>query len=286
MYLSSLIREAYRKNGVVVAYVYGPMGYGKTSYALWTAYEVLGSWDQVLKYLFFDLNDVIRTMWKHVRRKTRIPILILDDAGFWLNRLTWWEKEKIEFMELMNLARSISAGIIFTSPSQEVPRQILNKCNYRVAVKPIEEEEKMSSFALEASKVAESIGLEPHVAVARGFQLITLPSFMKLVKKEFLDYYPLHYPIYEEYTKVRMKYVERKLMAIRERKSESRRQLLEQAVERYLREKDSKKLYKFLVGKLPPSTAHRWAYERIPALVGDPSIKKDGEGAKGDEPAK
>jgi hypothetical protein len=285
MYLSSLIKEAYRKNGVVVAYVYGPMGYGKTSYALWTAYEVLGSWSEVLKYLFFDLDDVIKTMWKHVRRKTRIPILILDDAGLFLNRLTWWEPEKIEFMELMNLARSISAGIILTSPSQEVPRQILNKCNYRVSVKPIEEGE-MSPIALEVSRVAERIGLEPYVAVARGFQLITLPSFMKLVKKEFLDYYPLHYPIYEEYNKVRMKHVERKLMAIRERKSETRKQLLEQAVERYLREKDPKKLYKFLVGKLPPSTAHRWAYERIPALVGDPPLRRKGEGAGGDEPIK
>jgi hypothetical protein len=42
-----------------------------------------------------------------------------------------------------------------------------------------------------------------------------------------------------------------------------------------MKERDPKKLYKFLVGKLPPSTAHRWAYQRIPRLVGDQSI---GEG--------
>ena len=274
MYLSSLIKEAYRKNGVVVAYVYGPMGHGKTSYALWTAYEVLGSWDQVLKYLFFDLDDVVRTMWKHVRKRTRIPLLILDDAGLFLNRLTWWEQDKVEFMELMNLARSVSAGIILTSPNQEVPRQILNKCNYRVTVKPLEENE-LSSTALEVSQVAKNLGLEPHVAVARGFQLITLPSFMKIVKKEFLDYYPLYYPVYDEYTAVRMKHVEKKLRAMRMKKSESRKQLLEQAIERYMKERDSKKLYKFLVGKLHPATAHRWAYERVPRLVGDGDSEKN-----------
>ena len=48
MFLASLIKWAINNNGIVIAYVYGPMGHGKTSYALLTAYEVLGDWDKVL----------------------------------------------------------------------------------------------------------------------------------------------------------------------------------------------------------------------------------------------
>jgi hypothetical protein len=269
MYLSSLIREAYESNGVVIAYVYGHMGYGKTSYALWTAYEVLGDWRRVLRYVFFDLGDAIDVMWRHVRRGERIPIMILDDAGFFLNRLTWWERDKVEFMELLNLARSMAAGIVFTSPTHEIPRQILSKTNYRVAVRPLEPEEvAKSEAATEVSRVARRLGLADYVAVARGYQLVVLPSFSKRVRKEFIDYYPLHYPVFEEYTRIRMAQIRSKLRELREREAAVRKQLLDRALQIYIKEGDPRRVYEFLVGKLPRSTAYRWAFQRIPKLAG------------------
>jgi hypothetical protein len=268
MYLSSLIKEAYGNNGVVIAYVYGPMGYGKTSYALWTAYEVLGDWDKVLKYTFFDLDDAINIMWRHVKKNERIPIMILDDAGFFLNRLTWWERDKVEFMELLNLARSIAAGIIFTSPSHEIPRQILSKTNYRVSVRPLEPHEVMKSdAAIEVLKLTKTLGLSEYVAMAKGYQLVVLPSFSKLVKKEYIDYYPLHYPVFEKYTKLRMAHIREKLKELREKKIELRKQILNEALEIYVKEKNPRKVYEFLIGKLPRSTSYRWAFYRIPKLV-------------------
>jgi hypothetical protein len=268
VYLSSLIREAYSKNGVVVAYVYGNMGYGKTSYSFWVAYEVLKSWDRVLDYTFFDLNEAIETMWRHIERGERLPIMVFDDAGLWLNRLTWWREEKVRFMKLFNLARTISAGIIFTTPSEEIPRQIMNKCNYRVVVKPLEEGEvKVSESAKLTLETARKFGVEAGgVAVARGYQLILLPSFFKLVKKEFLDYYPLWYPIFREYTRLRLQYVKHKLRELREAQSKSREKLLEEAIELYKRTGDLKRVY-YLKTKLSQSTAYRWAYQRIPAII-------------------
>ena len=40
--MSTLIRRSLKSDLVITAYVYGEFGCGKTSYALWTAYEVLG----------------------------------------------------------------------------------------------------------------------------------------------------------------------------------------------------------------------------------------------------
>jgi hypothetical protein len=267
VYLATLIREAYRSDSIVTAYVYGPMGHGKTSYALWTAYAVLGSWDRVLDYLFFSLEEAVDAMWRHVSRGRRMPIMILDDAGFYLNRLTWWERDKVMFMEVINLARNIAAGIIFTAPSQEVPRQILNKVNYRVQVSPLWEED--SESARDVLEVAREYGIEEGgVAVAKGYLLTILPSFKKIVRKDYLDYYPLWYPVYREYQRIRLRHMRRKLGELYRRRREERESLLREAVELYLREREPRRVVRFLIDKgLPESTAWYWAYRRIPRLV-------------------
>jgi hypothetical protein len=268
MFLASLIKWAINNNGIVIAYVYGPMGYGKTSYALWTAYEVLGDWDKVLDHLFFDLGEALDFMYRHIMRGRRIPIMILDDAGFFLNRLTWWEKPKVEFMELFNLARSIAASIIFTSPTEEVPRQLLSKTNFRVSVRPLAEEEmQKSEGAIEATKAASEFGLEPYVAVARGYRLNVLPSFMKIVQKEFIDYYPLFYPVFEEYNKIRMRYIKVKVAELRRKRHEDREKLLKEAAEIYRKAGPAQTLEFLINSGLPRTTARYWVSERIPKLL-------------------
>ena len=265
MFLASLIKWSINNNSIVIAYVYGPMGYGKTSYALWTAYEVLGDWDKVLDHLFFDLDEALDFMYKHVMRGRRIPVMILDDAGFFLNRLTWWEKPKVEFMELFNLARSIAASIIFTSPTEEVPRQLLSKTNFRVSVRPLADEEiQQSEGASMAVEAAQAFGLEPFVAVAKGYRLNILPSFMKIVQKEYIDYYPLHYPVFDEYNKIRMRHIKKRVIEIRKKRQEDREKLLEETAEIY-RKAGPEETLKFLIDRgLPRSTARYWVNEKIP----------------------
>ena len=91
MILSSLIRKAMERDGVIVAYIYGDFGAGKTSYALHVAAEVLGSWNKVLDYLFFAPEDAMKAIRKAIDTGKRLPIIIMDDAGLWLDKLTWWE---------------------------------------------------------------------------------------------------------------------------------------------------------------------------------------------------
>ena len=68
MILSSLIERAYVNNGVITTYIYGDLGAGKASYALWTAYEVLGDWRQVLKHVFFRPEEAAQAMRKAIDR--------------------------------------------------------------------------------------------------------------------------------------------------------------------------------------------------------------------------
>jgi len=129
--LAGLIKKAIKGEAVVTAYVFGEFGFGKTSYALWTAYEVLGDWGKVLKHLFFEPEEAIEVMGKAIESGERLPIIIMDDAGLWLDKLTWWEEDKVAFMEFFNLIRSVAAGVIFTTPSEELPKQIIRKCFFK-----------------------------------------------------------------------------------------------------------------------------------------------------------
>ena len=209
MILADLIKQAYSRNGVISAYVYGEFGYGKTSYALWTAYEVLGSWRKVLNYLFFDPGEAVKVMAKAIYTDKRLPIIIMDDAGLWLDKLTWWQEEKVAFMEFFNLIRSVTAGVIFTTPSEELPKQILKKCFFRIAVSPATER-KIAELIREEDfrkviALTEKYGLEKVFSIATGYKLKTLPSFFNLVRKEFYDVYPLQYPVFREYKRKRRK---------------------------------------------------------------------------------
>jgi hypothetical protein len=268
MFLADMVKWAISNNSIIIAYVYGNMGFGKTSYALWTAYEVLGDWGKVLDHLFFDLDEALDFMYRHIMRGRRIPVIILDDAGFFLNRLTWWEKPKVEFMELFNLARSIAAGIIFTSPSEEVPRQLLSKTNFRISVRPLADEEiQQSEGASMAVEAAQAFGLEPYVAVAKGYRLNILPSFMKIVQKEYIDYYPLYYPVFEEYNKIRMRYIKRRVAELRRKRHEDREKLLEEVAEIYRKAGPAQALEFLINSGLPRTTARYWISERIPKFL-------------------
>jgi hypothetical protein len=201
--LAELIRWAWRSNSVIVAYVYGNFGSGKTSYALWTAYEVLGDWGRVLGHLFFDPAEAAAAMRRAIERRRRLPIVIMDDAGLWLDRMTWWESEKVAFMQFFNLIRSVTAGIIFTTPTEELPKQILRKSVVRVKVEPVGEEharQQLGDAAVEAAlEAAARFGVSKQLAIATGYVVRTLPDFTQLVSKQFYDLYPLHYPIHEQY---------------------------------------------------------------------------------------
>ncbi len=267
MELSDLIRKAMKSDAVVTAYVFGEFGHGKTSYALWTAYEVLGNWGKVLKFLFFDPEEAVEVMGRAIDSGERLPIIIMDDAGLWLDRLTWWEEGKVAFMQFFNLIRSVAAGVIFTTPTEELPKQIIRKCFFRVKVMPAYKETVVKRFGEEGYesllKTIKGYGLKPVMNMAVGYRLRMLPSFMEYVKKEYYDFYPLHYPIYEEYKVKRQaalrKYFEKWRAKIEGSKIKDRNDLVRLAKELIESGKDRAEVVKELMRfGVPRSTAYRW----------------------------
>ena len=252
---------------MVTAYVYGEFGHGKTSYALWTAYEVLGSWDKVLDYLFFNPAEAVRAMSRAVGRGERLPIVIMDDAGLWLDRLTWWEADKVAFIEFFNLIRSVASGVIFTTPSEELPRQLVRKCFFRVLVQPAYKDTVVKHVGPEGYEalvsIARQFGVKPVFNMAVGYRLRMLPSFMEYVKKEFYDFYPLQYPVYEAYREKRQRavrmYFERWRARVEGSKTRNREDLINLAKELIERGMSRAEVVKELMRLgVSRATAYRW----------------------------
>jgi len=265
--LADLMKIAYERNGVVTAYVYGEFGHGKTSYALWNAYYVLGSWSKILNYLFFSPKEAVKIMGKAIDSGIRLPIIIMDDAGLWLDKLTWWEEDKIAFMQFFNLIRSVAAGVIFTTPSEELPKQIVKKCFFRVSVSPASKNKIVSLAGEEGYRevlsLTEKYGLEHVFSIATGYRLKTLPSFFSLVSKEFYDIYPLQYPIFQEYERKRRKalkqYFEKWRAKVEGSKAINKDDIVSLVKELIETGKNKTEIAKTLIKLgIPKTTAYRW----------------------------
>lgn len=214
MFLADVIRGCMETNGFASVYVYGEMGHGKTSYALWLASEVVG-WDKALDHLFFDPVNAIKKLREAHRRRERLPLMVLDDAGLWLQKQTWWEKPKVAFMALYNVIRSLTASIVFTSPVDDLPKPIRKKAFFRVSVQraPLEEAKRWLGDPgyNEMKLFLEANGCDPRLwCIAKTYRLKTLPTFHQRVKRYSGDYYPLHYPrdVWKRYEEKRWKAID------------------------------------------------------------------------------
>ncbi len=214
-YLSRLIEEAHRSEGFVSAFVYGPQGVGKTSYCLHVAADVYGSWDLALKSLYFDPTNAIDAMLERIEvlesgeADERIKVMIMDDAGVWLSKSSWWEESKQEFGELFDLIRSACSCIIFNSPGNNIIGRVSNEIMYRV---------KIVKINADMCETLQNMGyrVDPNshrLAVIYRHNLT--PRFQSYVRKEAYDVFPKHYPVHEEYKRIRLKFVRGKLESVR-----------------------------------------------------------------------
>ncbi len=120
--LTRNILNAYKENGIVIAEVFGPQGTGKTTYALKTLKQVYKEldyedpWGEALSHTFFDIKDALDLLKKSAESGQRIPVILFDDAGTWLIKYSWYQKDMKSFIKLYNLIRTLTSGIIFTTP--------------------------------------------------------------------------------------------------------------------------------------------------------------------------
>ncbi len=192
-WLTQKILNAYRNNGFISAEIFGPQGVGKTTYALKVGRQVfkeLGikdSWGFALNHLFFDVRGALELLVEAYYTDQRIPILIFDDAGIWLEKYSWQREELRQFARLYKLIRSLCTAVIFTTPSEaDIMKNIREKTWYKIKI----------------SRSGSAHGYRKSKANIYVFTVKVLQKrFKEVVEERAQDVFSVHLPdsVYEKY---------------------------------------------------------------------------------------
>lgn len=131
------ILESWKHWGYEQLFLEGPQGYGKTTYSMLVAYEVYRNWKTVLYYTVFDIDSIEHEIDRRIEllkageleTTDRIPVVIFDDAGLHFSKYLYIiNPAKAQYINaLFNMARSIFAATIFTSPDMDVLKELRKK---------------------------------------------------------------------------------------------------------------------------------------------------------------
>jgi len=112
----------------VIVFIEGPLGRGKSTYALKVAYQLHGDWDKVLEYLVFtplQFKDLVERL---LECNERVPCIIWDDVCYWLGALKYFSYDPLYsgILGHMNTLRTYTGAIIMTGPHDScLPRPVL-----------------------------------------------------------------------------------------------------------------------------------------------------------------
>jgi len=109
----------HRADGWMNCIIWGPKGWGKTQLALTLlALFYGGDWDLVLKRytVFTDQQFLDRVMENEDDPYYRVPAILWDDAPMWMSRYKWTDPKAQRFMELFVGMRTRPNILITTGP--------------------------------------------------------------------------------------------------------------------------------------------------------------------------
>lgn len=114
--------------------VYGPLGRGKSAYAVKTGVQVLQAvyglneaeaWEKVKEFVIFSPEQFFEKLEKMMASGVRrYPFVIWDDAGLWLSAMDWTDPFLKTFSKYLNVVRTMFASFILTTP---MPRDVLRR---------------------------------------------------------------------------------------------------------------------------------------------------------------
>lgn len=124
------VMRAYAMDESLGFIVYAPRGFGKSSWSFQVGSKCIGresepDWGERLKrWTWFTPQEFCDIVTKTY---TKTILGIWEDAGYWLNRLFWYDEFVREALRYMTLQRSQFAAIIFSTPSLDLlPNKILS----------------------------------------------------------------------------------------------------------------------------------------------------------------
>ena len=192
-YHFALSRKIMGNDGFTGAIVYGKQRIGKSSYAMQIGYDIYKDWDDVAKYTFFKLDDLISFLKDLTAKHGYIPYMIVDDAGVHLSKHTYYSN-RLDAQFLSNLFDVVGVAvksIVFTTPD---PGNILKA---------------IRRYEFLRVKIIKR-GDDGYRRLARGYRNLMLPSGTFRIKTDFVDSYKVTLPddVYKDYSKVRWGYLE------------------------------------------------------------------------------
>ena len=128
-FIEKLLTSAIKNDRSYLVLVSGQQGIGKTSFAINAAYMAYRNYAKALRRLYFEASDFFKDTASFTEPQL---VAIFDDAGVWLSRQRWYEKDVVYLGNLLQLARNLFRLVIFTTPSENLPRQVITHLNYVV----------------------------------------------------------------------------------------------------------------------------------------------------------
>ena len=128
-FVERLLANAMKNGRSYLVLVSGQQGIGKTSFAIHAAYMAYGNYARALRRLYFEASDFFKDTASFTGPQ---PVAVFDDAGVWLSRQRWYEKDVVYLGNLLQLTRNLFRLVIFTTPSENLPRQVVTHLNYAI----------------------------------------------------------------------------------------------------------------------------------------------------------
>lgn len=185
--LSRKVNEWYAHNQFRIVSIYGQSGVGKSVYA-WKVLQEVYPDEDVKQFLIFKPEELIKFVEKLRSENRRIKTFLLDDAGIWFGADAWKDPFVIAALKFLQVARTITGSIIFTTTSLfNLVSRLRTLDMYTVRITP-----------------------DRGRRIARGYAQSVMPNKKTFVKGVWEDRYSpmLDDDLYNWYKNVRASYVD------------------------------------------------------------------------------
>jgi hypothetical protein len=208
--------KEYKRDGFISALVFGKQGNGKTTYALITAkevYEKLGyenPWETALDRLYFELPESLPLLKQAFYERSKIPVIIFDDASIWFSKYYWYTDVQKAFFKIYALIRTLVTAVIFTTPSPNDISFFLREKSWKKI--------KITRNGVETKGPKKGVRRARAWLYKSDFKRDSNGDFKTAVEKEAVDDFYLEIPdeIFKKYMEKRYKAIERLFTEIEE----------------------------------------------------------------------
>jgi len=201
------------------------LGIGKSVYCLKTLFYVYDkNWNVAKQYIVFMPQDFLARFEDAIDKRYRIPLLVWDDAGFWIGRQRWQNKFVRAVREFMNVIRTHLVHLMINAPRYtEIARGIREQLNLTSVIR-------LYTYSDDVMKRQSKLWMYKAVDAERITARRNKPTpITEYTFKVFFKFYPEYKELREKYVEIGKKRAEEALKAIAEEAAEELEEIAKKA---------------------------------------------------------